>query len=98
MSNIREEKGFTYSISSFNVSMKNASYWNIATDVNADYAEATITEVRKEILRLQQEPIPAEELDLVKSYFHGELLRELDGVFAQSDALKHKLNYDTDNT
>ena len=98
MSNIREEKGFTYSISSFNVSMKNASYWNIATDVNADYAEATITEIRKEILRLQQEPIPAEELDLVKSYFHGELLRELDGVFAQSDALKHKLNYDTDNT
>ncbi|MCR9011754.1 M16 family metallopeptidase [Gabonibacter chumensis] len=98
MSNIREEKGFTYGIGSFNVSMKNAAYWNIATDVNADHAEATISEIRKEILRLQQEPIPTEELNLVKSFFHGELLRELDGVFAQSDALKHKLNYDTDNT
>lgn len=38
-----------------------------------------------------------EELSLVKNFLHGDLLRELDGVFAQSDALKHKLNYGLDN-
>lgn len=98
MSNIREEKGYTYGISSYNVPMPLASHWMIATDVNANQAEATIEECIKEIRHLQTEPVPEEELHLVKSYFNGELLRELDGVFAQSDALKHKLNYGIDNT
>lgn len=97
-SNIREEKGYTYGIGSYNVTMPQAAHWMIATDVNADATEATITECIKEIRRLQEEPIPEEELSLVKSYFNGELLRELDGVFSQSDALKHKLNYGLDNT
>jgi len=98
MSNIREEKGYTYSIHSFNVSLKQAAYWNVATDVNTDQVEATLTEIHKEISRLREELIPDEELNLVKNYFHGELLRELDGVFSQADALKHKLHYGIDNT
>lgn len=78
--------------------MPQAAHWMIATDVNAEATEATITECIKEIRRLQEELVPEEELSLVKSYFNGELLRELDGVFSQSDALKHKLNYGQDNT
>ena len=97
MSNIREEKGFTYSINSFNVTLPQGSYWCIATDVNNEYVEATIQETLKEIKTLQTEAVSAEELDLVKKYLHGELLRELDGVFAQSDSLKHKLNHHLDN-
>ena len=42
--------------------------------------------------------MPAEELNLVKNYLYGDVLRELDGVFAQSDSLKHKLNYGLDNS
>ena len=98
MSNIREEKGYTYGIGSYNVTMPQAAQWMIATDVNSNAAEATIEECLKEIHRLQKELVPEEELNLVKSYFNGELLRELDGVFSQSDALKHKLNYGLDNT
>lgn len=98
MSNIREEKGYTYGIASYNVSLPLAAHWMIATDVNAVQTEATIDECLKEIQRLREEPIPQEELDLVKSNFNGEILRELDGVFAQSDALKHKLNYGLDNS
>lgn len=98
MSNIREDKGYTYGINSFNVSLPLASYWCIATDVNTDHTEATIDEVLKEIKRLQTERVPEEELSLVKNYVHGELLRELDGAFSQSDALKHKINYNMDNT
>ncbi len=97
MSNIREEKGYTYGINSFNVSMPVSSYWCIAADINNAYTEAAIDEVKKEIRKLQNEPIPADELRLVKNYLHGELLRELDGVFAQADTLKHKLNYGLDN-
>lgn len=97
MSNIREEKGYTYGIQSFNVSMPESSYWCIATDVNSDFAEATIDETLKEIGKLQTELIPEDELTLVKNYFHGDLLREIDGVFSQADALKHKLNYGLTN-
>lgn len=97
MSNIREEKGYTYGIQSFNVSMPQNSYWCISTDINKEYTEATIEEVFKEIRRLQSIPVGEEELGLVKNYLHGDLLRELDGVFAQSDSLKHKLNYGLDN-
>ena len=99
MSNIREEKGFTYGIGSFNVSMKNAAYWNIATDVNAD--DAGKPQSPKSVKRYSvynKSRFRPKNWILLKVYFHGELLRELDGVFAQSDALKHKLNYDTDNT
>lgn len=97
MSSIREDKGYTYGIQSFNVSMPQGSYWCISTDVNNEYVEATIEQIFKEIHLLQTELVSEEELTLVKNFMHGDLLREVDGVFAQSDALKHKLNYDTDN-
>lgn len=97
MSNIREEKGYTYGINSFNVSMPQCGYWGIATDINSQFTDATINEVKNEIQRLQHELIGDDELQLVKNYLHGELLRELDGVFSQSDTLKHKLNYGLDN-
>ena len=97
MSNIREDKGYTYGIHSFNVSMPQGSYWCIATDVNNEYVEAAIEQIKKEIQILQAKRVPEEELHLVKNFLHGDLLRELDGVFAQSDALKHKLNYGLDN-
>ncbi len=97
MSNIRESKGYTYGIHSFNVSLPLYSYWCVATDVNREYTQATIEEVRKEIRKIQTETIPEEELSLVKNYLYGDLLRELDGVFAQSDGLKQKLLYGTDN-
>lgn len=97
MSNIREEKGFTYGIHSFNTSFPLASYWSITTDVDNKYTEATLEEIQKEIKRIRTERIPSEELTLVKNYFHGDLLREIDGVFAQADSLKHKLLYGKDN-
>ena len=49
MSNIREEKGYTYGIGSYNVTMPLASYWMIATDVNAEQSEATIEECMKAV-------------------------------------------------
>ena len=56
-----------------------------------------LSEINREIQQLRTELIPQEELDLVKNFLYGDLLREIDGVFNQSDALKHKLNYGLDN-
>lgn len=97
MSNIREEKGYTYGIHSFNVSLPETAYWCVATDVDNTYTEATVEEILKEIRKIRTELIPEAELNLVKNFFHGDLLREIDGVFAQADALKHKLSYGIDN-
>jgi len=97
MSNIREDKGYTYGIHSFNVSLPQSSFWCITTDVNNEYVEATLEQILKEIHLLQTERISPEELTLVKNFLQGNLLRELDGAFAQSDALKHKLSYGLDN-
>lgn len=97
MSNIREDKGYTYGIRSFNVSAPAGSYWCIAAEVNRDCAEAAVDEVFREIGRLRTEPVPAEELELVRNYLHGDLLRELDGVFAQADSLRHRLDDRLDN-
>ncbi|MDL2251684.1 insulinase family protein [Odoribacter sp. OttesenSCG-928-J03] len=97
MSNIREEKGYTYGIQSFNLNMPLASYWCVTSDVNQENREPVIEEVFKEIRLLQNDLVGDNELSTVKSYFYGELLRELDGVFAQSDALKSKLMYGLDN-
>lgn len=98
MTNIREEKGYTYGIHSFNISMPLAAYWGIGTDVDNKYTDAVIGEIWKEIDRLRTETIGSEELTLVKNYFHGDLLREIDGVFSQADSLRHKHIYGKDNT
>ncbi|MDR0766483.1 MAG: insulinase family protein [Odoribacteraceae bacterium] len=96
MSNIREEKGYTYGIHSANVNLERGAYWMISTEVNAGQANATVDEIRKEITRLQEKTIPDDELRLVKSYYHGEILRELDGVYAQAGTLRYYLEYGLD--
>ena len=81
MANIREEKGYTYGIYSYFVNHLQQSAWMITTEAGKDVCKPTIDEVYKEMKRLQDEPIPAEELSLVKNYMMGSLLGDLDGPF-----------------
>jgi predicted Zn-dependent peptidase len=53
----------------------------ISTEAGRDVAEATISEVYKEMALLRDEIIEAEELDLVRNYMIGSLLGDLDGPF-----------------
>ncbi|MBE6333770.1 MAG: insulinase family protein [Bacteroidales bacterium] len=96
MANIREEKGYTYGIQSCNLPMYNAANWFIATDVNKEMCQATIDECFKEMRNLAEKPIGKEEFNRARQYLHGELLRELDGAFAQSDMLRHKRSFGLD--
>ena len=86
MLNIREEKGFTYGISSSVIGLKYGSYLSISTQTGTEYVKPLIEEVFKEIERLRNEKIPEEELGVVKSYLSGELARILDGPFSVCDA------------
>lgn len=82
MSNIREEKGYTYGIYAQLFSFQHAGALLIASDVNKDVANATIEEVKKELQLIQNEIIDEEELLLVKNYILGNLLGDLDGPFS----------------
>ena len=86
--NIREEKGFTYGVSSSNVALQRAAYWVVGTDVNKENANQTVDEIRKEIKTLQTELVKEDELDLVKNYLMGSFIGELTQAFEISEKVK----------
>lgn len=81
MSNIREDKGYTYGIYSFLENHTQQSAWIISTEAGKDVCEATIAEVYKEMELLRNEPVDDEELLLVRNYMMGSILGDLDGPF-----------------
>ena len=81
MSNIREEKGYTYGIHSYLQNHVQQSAWLVSTEVGKDVYEAAITEIYKEMELLKEEAIEEEELALVKNYMIGSILGDLDGPF-----------------
>ena len=81
MSNIREDKGYTYGIHSYVQDHIQRSAWMISTEAGKDVLEATISEVYKEMKRLNDEPVGEQELQLVRNYMMGTILGDLDGPF-----------------
>lgn len=81
MSNIREEKGYTYGIHSYLQNHIHQSAWMISTEAGTEVCEATIEEIYREMQILREQPVPDEELLLVKNYLLGTLLGDLDGPF-----------------
>lgn len=95
MKNIREEKGYTYGISSALLPFKDASVFVIGTEVGADVTNNTIDEIYKEIDKLCSERVTVSELELVKSHLIGEVLRTFDGPFAIADSLASLYEYNS---
>ncbi|HEU5166010.1 MAG TPA: pitrilysin family protein [Chitinophagaceae bacterium] len=81
MSNIREDKGYTYGIHSFLQDHIHQSGWLVSTEAGKDVCEAAISEVYKEMKRLQDEPVGEDEMQLVRNYMMGSILGDLDGPF-----------------
>jgi predicted Zn-dependent peptidase len=81
MSNIREEKGYTYGIHSYFQNHIQQSAWMISTEAGKDVCEATIEEVYKEMKKLREEPVDKDEILLVQNYMMGGILGDLDGPF-----------------
>ncbi len=86
--NIREEKGYTYGISSSLVPLQKAGYWVVGTDVKNENVAETIQEVKKEMKILCEELITKEELSLVKNYLMGIFTGELTQAFDIAEKIK----------
>ncbi len=81
MSNIREDKGYTYGIQSYIQSHVGQSALVISTEAGRNVCEAAIKEVYYEMKQLREEPVDEEELLLVRNYMLGSILGTLDGPF-----------------
>lgn len=87
MTNIREDKGYTYGIFSSFVSLQEVGYLTIATEVGCAVTQPTIDEIVKEMELLRRERVEDDELELVVNYLVGDMLRMLDGPFSIVDAI-----------
>ncbi len=96
MTNIREDKGYTYGIGSGLVSLQNAGYFTIVTEINSDFTKDTIKQIYFELDKLRNELIEDKELNTVRNYILGELLKAFDGPFALADSFRSILDYGLD--
>jgi zinc protease len=93
MKNIREEKGYTYGISSQWHCLKHAGMFVIGTDVGNEFVEDTLHQVRLEIDRLRNEPVPQDELDVARNYLLGRIVSQQETPFEVADLLKSLLHH-----
>lgn len=70
-SNIREQKGYTYSPTSQLSTRYRDGYWVEMADVTTDVTGASLKEIYYEIDRLQQEPPSMSELKAIQNYIAG---------------------------
>ncbi|MBK9271395.1 MAG: insulinase family protein [Saprospiraceae bacterium] len=88
MRNIREEHGLTYDIhSTLDIQLHGGCFY-ISAEINADEKQKTIDLIRLELQKLRTEPVPEDELQMVKNYLNGHLLRMTDGSFQSIQLLK----------
>jgi len=96
MRNIREEKGYTYGISSVASALRDIGFIAIVTEVANEYREKVIDEIRKEITLLSHTEVGEDELLIVRNHIMGEIARMFDGPFASAEAIKGLIDYGPD--
>ena len=84
MSNLREDKGYTYGIYARTQVYRGVIVFFITADVAGSAADAAEKEILYELQRLIDEPVSEEELDLVRVVLAGDFIRSVDGVFERS--------------
>ncbi|MCQ2274424.1 MAG: insulinase family protein [Bacteroidales bacterium] len=85
MSNLREDKGYTYGVYSQTQVFRGAIVFYITADVAAQATQPAVDEVLHEVRRLQTELIPDVELDRVRNFMMGDFIRSIDGTFEISE-------------
>ncbi len=94
MTNIREDKGYTYGIYASTTSMIEAGVFQISAESGKDVYKKAIVEIYKELKILRTTLISSEELNRVKNYLIGNFSRMFDGAFAVSETLRTVILYD----
>ena len=88
MSNLREDKGYTYGINSSVISYELAAFFVISSEIKGDAESDALNEIYKEISTLRENLLSDEELNTVKNYMLGSLLKSIDGPFLVAEQLK----------
>lgn len=91
-SNIRENKGYTYSPGSFIWNRFKTGYWVEAADVTTESTGASIKEILYEINRMRTEPVGDAELQGIKNYMAGLYVLQNStrfGVIAQLEQMNY---------
>ena len=88
MRNIREDKGYTYNISSGVISLKHSGFITIASEVGVDVTQGTLDEIEKEFDLLRNKLATDDEVSLVRNYMQGILLGSLESIFSHVDKFK----------
>lgn len=91
MKNIRQEKGFTYDISSTLVSLVRETYFFVRTQVGVEVCQEALDQIYHELKSLRNLPAGPDELQTLKNSMAGNFLRSFDGPFAQAGRLKEIL-------
>ena len=86
MSNIREEKGYTYGISAGMMPYPGKGLLVVNAETANEFVEPLIGEVYHEIDRLQNELVSNEELAMVKNYMLGDTYRSYESAFSLADS------------
>jgi len=97
MTNLREDKGFTYGIGSTTVPLVHSGYFFISCEVGAEVTDKALTEIETELKRLADEKVSEQELSLVRNYMLGSFLRSIDGPFALADSYRDVMEHGLDN-
>ncbi|WP_192085846.1 pitrilysin family protein [Algoriphagus sp. Y33] len=86
--NIREDKGHTYGIYSSLTEIGDSNYWVIAADVQKAFYPSVVKEIYHEIQVLTQVEIDADELEVVRNYLIGQMLKQFSTAFDLIDRFK----------
>lgn len=86
--NIREDKGHTYGIHSSLAEIGDSNYWIISADVQKAFYPDVITEIYNEIQILTEVEIDADELEVVRNYLIGQMLKQFSTSFDLIDRFK----------
>ena len=97
MSNIREDKGYTYGIGAGIVNCPGSGVLAITTEADNQYINSIITEVYREMDKMCNDLAPQEELEMVRNYMLGDFCRSYEGPFSLSEAWIYTKTADLDD-
>lgn len=93
MSNIREDKGYTYGISAVTVPRLDDSEIVIACECDNKYTSGVLTEIYNEINRMASERMSDEELDTVRNIMISQLASVLDTPLSVASYMEMLASY-----
>ncbi len=93
MTNIREDKGYTYGIYAGNVSLLESGFFVISADSSKDVYQKALVEIYKELKKIRTVLVGKDELIRVKRWLFGNLIKIFDGPLALSEAYKSIITY-----